>query len=227
MNCWRGGSVDEAVSSGALASQHARLVRALLPVTHGGARSRRQASVDAGSRHGAGARPRGVPCPHAASAVARGRPFLLTRACSQARRWRQRCSSPAAAWTSCDRSTVRAPYRGSTTNRVAQAVLFLAGQTRVETRRAPCAFWRSARARARRRSRSLDALARAGVEVRVPGTPTSGTSWSTRPKPVSAPEYPNLRFAFLDVETDPAAQGLARRIRRRHCHQCPARHSAI
>ena len=86
--------------------------------------------------------------------------------------------------------------------RVAQAVLSLPAVTSA----ARCASWRSARAPARRPSRS---------STRSLGRAWSASTWYTdlwdklvnEARARLGPEYPNLRFAFLDVGLNPADQG--------------------
>jgi enoyl-CoA hydratase/carnithine racemase/NAD(P)-dependent dehydrogenase (short-subunit alcohol dehydrogenase family)/acyl carrier protein len=195
-----GRSVDEAVASGALASQHARLVRALLPVTR----------ADTGAA-------RGLSDAEFATAVAQIReqyPVLasllpLLEACVSAYPGMLAGTTPAATviFPSGGVDLVRPVYGQSEVSRfynqrVAQAVVFLADQAR-----GPLRILELGAGTGSTTIEVLEALARAGVACEYCYTDL----WDKLVNEAKArlgPKYPHLRFAFLDVGTDPAGQGL-------------------
>jgi enoyl-CoA hydratase/carnithine racemase/NAD(P)-dependent dehydrogenase (short-subunit alcohol dehydrogenase family)/acyl carrier protein/SAM-dependent methyltransferase len=195
-----GRSVDEAVASGALASQHARLVRALLPVT----------------RTGTSAGP-GPSDAEFTSAIAQLReqftvlsPLLpLLEACVSAYPGilAGKTSAPAVVFPGGKDDLVRPVYGQSAVSRfynqrVAQAVLFLAAHAP-----APLRILEIGAGTGSTTIEVLDALARAGVTCEYWYTDL----WDKLVNEAKArlgPPYPHLRFAFLDVGADPAGQGL-------------------
>ncbi len=194
-----GRSVDEALTSGALSSQHARLVRALLAVT----------------RADTSAAP-GVSDAEFATAIAQIReqfpvlaPLLpLIEACVSAYPGILAGTTPAATvmFPGGGVDLVRPVYgqnavSGFYNERVAQAVVFLAGQTR-----GPLRIVELGAGTASTTIKVLDALTRAGVTYEYVYTDL----WDKLVNEAKArlgPVYPHLRFAFLDVGIDPADQG--------------------
>jgi enoyl-CoA hydratase/carnithine racemase/NAD(P)-dependent dehydrogenase (short-subunit alcohol dehydrogenase family)/acyl carrier protein len=195
-----GRSVDEALTSGKVAPQHARLVRALVAITRGGA----------------GEVP-GLNDAEFATAIAQLReqfPILssllpLLEACISA--YPSVLAGKALAATVIfpggGVDLVRPVYGESAVSRfynerVAQAVLFLAGQTR-----GPLRVLEIGAGTGSTTIEILDALARAGVECEYWYTDL----WDKLVNEAKArlgPQYPHVRFAFLDVGMDPADQGL-------------------
>jgi enoyl-CoA hydratase/carnithine racemase/NAD(P)-dependent dehydrogenase (short-subunit alcohol dehydrogenase family)/acyl carrier protein/SAM-dependent methyltransferase len=195
-----GRSVDEAITSGALTSQHARLMRALLAVTRG----------DAGE----------MPGPSEAEfalAIARLRdqfpvlgPLLpLLEACVSAYPSVLAGKAPAATvlFPGGSVDLVRPVYGESPVSRfynerVARAVLFLAGQNR-----GPLRILEIGAGTGSTTSEVLDTLARAGVECEYLYTDL----WDKLVNEAKArlgPQYPHLNFAFFDVGMEPADQGM-------------------
>jgi enoyl-CoA hydratase/carnithine racemase/NAD(P)-dependent dehydrogenase (short-subunit alcohol dehydrogenase family)/acyl carrier protein len=195
-----GKSVDEARSSGALTPQHARLVRVLGSVT------------DAGEGGGTG-----LSDTEFASAIARIReqfpvlsPLLpLLEACVSAYPgvFTGKTLAPTVVFPGGSVDLVQPVYGQSEVSRfynerVVQAVLFLAGQGR-----RPLRILEVGAGTGSTTIEVLGALARAGVECEYWYTEL----WDKLVNEAKArfgPEYPQLRFAFLDVGMDPAEQGL-------------------
>jgi enoyl-CoA hydratase/carnithine racemase/NAD(P)-dependent dehydrogenase (short-subunit alcohol dehydrogenase family)/acyl carrier protein len=195
-----GRSVDDAVTAGALASQHARLVRALLPVT--------RADTSAGP---------GLSDAEFAAAIAQIReqfPVLasllpLLEACVSAYPGILAGTTPAATviFPGGGVDLVRPVYGESEVSRfynqrVAQAVVCVAGHTR-----GPLRIVELGAGTGSTTIEVLEALARAGVACEYCYTDL----WDKLVNEAKArlgPSYPHLRFAFLDVGLDPAGQGL-------------------
>ena len=195
-----GRSVDEAVSSGALASLHARLVRALVAITRADAGEARQLSDE-----------------EFAMAIARLeqeapslRPLLpLLEACVAAYPSIFAGKVPAATvlFPGAGVDLVRPVYGDNPVSRfynerVAKAVLFLAGQAR-----RPVRILEIGAGTGSTTVEVLERLARGGVECEYWYTDL----WDKLVNEAKArlgSEYPNLRFAFFDVGIEPAEQGL-------------------
>jgi enoyl-CoA hydratase/carnithine racemase/NAD(P)-dependent dehydrogenase (short-subunit alcohol dehydrogenase family)/acyl carrier protein/SAM-dependent methyltransferase len=195
-----GKSVDEALTSGALAPQHARLVRALLALTcktAGGASGMSdaefaQAIVEIREQ-----------CPAL-------RPLLpLLEACISAYPGvlAGKALAPAVLFPGGRTDLVRPAYGQSAisrfyNDRVAAAVLFLAGPNR-----GPLRILEIGAGTGSTTVEVLGALARAGVECEYWYTDL----WDKLVNEAKArlgSAHPNLRFAFFDVGIDPADQGL-------------------
>jgi enoyl-CoA hydratase/carnithine racemase/NAD(P)-dependent dehydrogenase (short-subunit alcohol dehydrogenase family)/acyl carrier protein/SAM-dependent methyltransferase len=196
----RGRSVDEAVVSGAVAPQHARLVRALATITAGddeetpGFGEAEFTSAIAGF---------GEQAPSL-------RPLLpLLGACVSAYPDILAGKVPAATviFPGGGVDLVRPVYGGNAVsgfynNRVAKAVLFLASHAR-----GPLRILEIGAGTGSTTVEVLETLARAGVECEY----WYSDLWDKLVDDARARlgcEYPNLRFAFFDVGMEPAGQGL-------------------
>ncbi len=195
-----GRSVDEAVTSGALASQHARLVRALLPVTR----------IDTS----AGPGPTDAEFVTALGQIREQFPVLspllpLLEACVSAYPGILAGTTPAPTviFPGGKDDLVRPVYGQSDVSRfynkrVAQAMIFLA-----EHAPGPLRILEIGAGTGSTTIEVLDALARAGVACEYWYTDL----WDKLVNEAKArlgPQYPHLRFAFLDVGIDSAGQGL-------------------
>jgi enoyl-CoA hydratase/carnithine racemase/SAM-dependent methyltransferase len=194
-----GRSVEEALASGQLASQHARLVRALLTITSN--------STEVA----------GLSDAEFALAIARVReefpvlsPLLpLLEACIAAypNMLAGKQSPAMVMFPGGSVDLVRPVYGQSAISRfynerVAQAVLFLAGQTSGALRILEIGAGTGSTT-----IEVLETLARAGVECEYSYTDL----WDKLVNEAKArlgPRYPHLRFAFFDIGVNPADQGL-------------------
>jgi enoyl-CoA hydratase/carnithine racemase/SAM-dependent methyltransferase len=195
-----GKPVDEAVASGALASQHARLARALLALTRG----------NAVEGSGLSEAEFAMAIAHMREQLPALRPLLpLLEACVTAYPsvLAGKASANSVLFPGGGLDLVRPVYGQSAVSRfynqrVAEAVLLLAGQNR-----GPLRILEIGAGTGATTTEVLSALARAGVECEYWYTDL----WDKLVNEAKArlgPEYPNLRFVFLDVGKDPSEQGI-------------------
>jgi enoyl-CoA hydratase/carnithine racemase/NAD(P)-dependent dehydrogenase (short-subunit alcohol dehydrogenase family)/acyl carrier protein len=195
-----GKSVDEAVHSRALSSQHVRLVRVLLQLTGGNA-----------------ARVSGLNEAEFANEIARIRenvpaltpllPLLEAAISAYPSVFAGKASAAAALFPGGSVDLVQPVYGESEVSRfynrrVAQAVLFLA-----ERNRGPVRILEIGAGTGSTTIEVLGALARAGVECEYWYTDLWDKLVNEAKARLGA-QFPNLRFAFLDVGIDPGEQGL-------------------